>query len=109
MEAMVVLHGLRKIFNRNTIDEKVAIDGIELEVGGGEFITVIGSNGAGKTTLLNLIAGTQSERIPGLENVHAFASRFTEEPGGTIFAVIALNQRDVGDSSRRFYYDSLFD
>lgn len=55
---MVVLHGLRKIFNRNTIDEKVAIDGIELEVGGGEFITVIGSNGAGKTTLLNLIAGT---------------------------------------------------
>jgi putative ABC transport system ATP-binding protein len=58
MEKMVVIENLRKIFNRNTIDEKIAIDGIELEVGKGEFITVIGSNGAGKTTLLNLIAGT---------------------------------------------------
>jgi putative ABC transport system ATP-binding protein len=58
MEKMVVIENLKKIFNRNTIDEKVAIDGIGLEVQRGEFITVIGSNGAGKTTLLNLIAGT---------------------------------------------------
>jgi len=58
MEEMVVLQNLRKIFNRNTIDEKAAINGIVLEVKKGEFITVIGSNGAGKTTLLNLIAGT---------------------------------------------------
>lgn len=55
---MVVLDGLRKVFNRNTADEKAAIDGIGLEVKEGEFVTVIGSNGAGKTTLLNLIAGT---------------------------------------------------
>lgn len=58
MEKMVVIENLRKIFNRHTMDEKVAIDGIKLEVQRGEFITVIGSNGAGKTTLLNLIAGT---------------------------------------------------
>lgn len=58
MQEMVVIQNLRKIFNRNTIDEKVAIDGIGLEAQKGEFITVIGSNGAGKTTLLNLIAGT---------------------------------------------------
>jgi putative ABC transport system ATP-binding protein len=58
MQEMVVLQNLRKVFNRNTIDEKVAIDGIGLEAQKGEFITVIGSNGAGKTTLLNLIAGT---------------------------------------------------
>ena len=58
MDEMVVIQGLRKIFNRNTIDEKAAINGIELEVKKGEFVTVIGSNGAGKTTLLNLIAGT---------------------------------------------------
>ena len=55
---MVVIQNLRKIFNRHTIDEKVAINGIGLEVKKGEFITVIGSNGAGKTTLLNLISGT---------------------------------------------------
>src|SRR4030067_1215769 len=58
MEEMLALQNLRKIFNRNTIDEKAAIDGIGLGVSKGEFITVIGSNGAGKTTLLNLIAGT---------------------------------------------------
>ncbi len=58
MEEMVVIQNLRKIFNRNTIDEKAAIDGVGLEVKRGEFVTVIGSNGAGKTTLLNLLAGT---------------------------------------------------
>lgn len=58
MENLLVLQNLRKIFNRNTVDEKAAIDGIHLEVEKGKFITVIGSNGAGKTTLLNLIAGT---------------------------------------------------
>ena len=55
---MLVIRNLRKTFNRNTVDEKAAIDGIGLEVREGEFVTVIGSNGAGKTTLLNLIAGT---------------------------------------------------
>jgi len=58
MESIVVLQDLKKIFNRNTIDEKAAINGIALEVKQGEFVTVIGSNGAGKTTLLNLVAGT---------------------------------------------------
>lgn len=58
METILVLRDLKKIFNRNTIDEKAAINGIGLEVEKGEFVTVIGSNGAGKTTLLNLIGGT---------------------------------------------------
>jgi len=58
MEQMVILRDLRKIFNRNTVDEKAAINGIGLEVEKGEFVTVIGSNGAGKSTLLNLISGT---------------------------------------------------
>jgi len=58
VKEMLVIQNLRKVFNRNTVDEKAAIDGIGLEVREGEFVTVIGSNGAGKTTLLNLIAGT---------------------------------------------------
>jgi len=55
---MIKLQDLKKIFKKGTIDEKVAIDGISLQIPEGSFITVIGSNGAGKTTLLNLIAGT---------------------------------------------------
>jgi putative ABC transport system ATP-binding protein len=55
---MLQIKGVRKVFNAGTIDEKNAIDGIDMSIGKGDFITVIGSNGAGKTTLLNLIAGT---------------------------------------------------
>ncbi|RPJ04508.1 MAG: ATP-binding cassette domain-containing protein [Deltaproteobacteria bacterium] len=55
---MLVLQNIRKVFHRSTVDEKVAINGVALEVKAGDFVTVIGSNGAGKTSLLNLIAGT---------------------------------------------------
>jgi len=55
---MIRLEGITKIFNKGTVDEKVAVDGIDLHVNKGEFVTVIGSNGAGKTTVLNLSAGT---------------------------------------------------
>jgi putative ABC transport system ATP-binding protein len=55
---MVRVEGIRKIFKKGTVDEKVAIGGISLHVRPGDFVTVIGSNGAGKTSLLNLIAGT---------------------------------------------------
>jgi len=55
---MLVLDGIVKIFNHGTQDEKRALDGIDLEVAPGDFITIIGSNGAGKSTLLNIISGT---------------------------------------------------
>ncbi|MBU2499555.1 MAG: ATP-binding cassette domain-containing protein, partial [Proteobacteria bacterium] len=55
---MVRVEGIKKVFKKGTIDEKVAIADISLHCKKGDFITVIGSNGAGKTTLLNLIAGT---------------------------------------------------
>lgn len=58
MKRMLAIKGLKKTFNPNTIDEKVAVNGIDLEAHKGDFVTIIGSNGAGKSTLLNLIAGT---------------------------------------------------
>ncbi len=54
---MLELKGIYKTFNRGTVNEKKAIDGLELTLEDGDFVTVIGGNGAGKSTTLNLIAG----------------------------------------------------
>jgi len=54
---MLDLIDIRKTFNPNTINQKVALDGVSLHLDDGDFVTMIGSNGAGKSTLLNAIAG----------------------------------------------------
>ena len=54
---MLTLSNVRKTFNRGTVNEKVALAGIDLHLDKGDFVTVIGGNGAGKSTMLNMIAG----------------------------------------------------
>lgn len=54
---MLELKGLHKTFNAGTVNEKHAINGLDLTLQNGDFVTVIGGNGAGKSTTLNLIAG----------------------------------------------------
>lgn len=55
---MLRLTNIKKTFNEGTVNEKVALDGVSLEVKDGDFATIIGSNGAGKSTLFNAIAGS---------------------------------------------------
>ena len=54
---MLDLINLRKTFNAKTVNEKVALNGVDLHLNDGDFVTVIGGNGAGKSTVLNAIAG----------------------------------------------------
>ena len=54
---MLDLTGIRKTFNAKTVNEKVALNGVNLHLEDGDFVTVIGGNGAGKSTILNAIAG----------------------------------------------------
>lgn len=54
---MLEIIDLKKTFNANTVNEKVALNGLSLKLKDGEFVTVIGGNGAGKSTMLNAIAG----------------------------------------------------
>jgi len=57
---MIRVENLGIVFNKGTALEKRALHDINLSIGAGEFVTVIGSNGAGKSTLLNLLAGEMS-------------------------------------------------
>lgn len=54
---MLELHNIKKAFNKGTINEKRALNGVELTLDDGDFVTIIGGNGAGKSTTLNAIAG----------------------------------------------------
>ena len=54
---MLELKGLYKTFNAGTVNEKRAINGLNLTLEDGDFVTIIGGNGAGKSTMLNLISG----------------------------------------------------
>lgn len=57
MEKLLQIRDLTKIFGEGTINEKIALKDVSLELKDGDFVTVIGNNGAGKSTLLNCIAG----------------------------------------------------
>lgn len=54
---MLEIKNVHKTFNPGTINEKKALQGINLTLKSGDFVTVIGGNGAGKSTLLNMITG----------------------------------------------------
>ena len=54
---MLELVNIHKTFNLGTINEKKALNGVNLRLDEGDFVTVIGGNGAGKSTVLNAIAG----------------------------------------------------
>ena len=54
---MLKITNLHKTFNPGTVNSKKALNGLNLTINEGDFVTVIGGNGAGKSTLLNAICG----------------------------------------------------
>lgn len=54
---MLEIKNVYKTFNARTVNEKVALKGLDLTLEDGDFVTVIGGNGAGKSTMLNAVAG----------------------------------------------------
>jgi putative ABC transport system ATP-binding protein len=54
--AMVDVRDVRKVYRRDA-EELVVLDGLNLQIDGGDFAALMGPSGSGKTTLLNLVAG----------------------------------------------------
>ena len=55
---MLEIRNVHKTFNPGTINEKHALNGVNLKLEEGDFVTVIGGNGAGKSTMMKCLFGT---------------------------------------------------
>lgn len=75
----IAVRGLRKAFSSGT----VALDGIDLDVADGEFVSIVGPSGCGKTTLLRIAAGLEGA-TSGTVTVDAAHDR----PGALAFATV---------------------
>ena len=51
---MIRLHAIEKVYRTDRI-ETVALADVNLDVGEGEFVSIMGPSGCGKSTLLNLM------------------------------------------------------
>lgn len=60
MSALLEIRAARRVFTTPEGRSFAALDGIDLSVGDGEFVTLLGPSGCGKTTLLRSIAGFEA-------------------------------------------------
>jgi len=131
---MLKIDNISKTFFPNSINERIALEGVSLELAQGDFVTIIGSNGAGKSTLLNIVAGvlrqdagnltidgTSVDRLADFERAKFIARVFQDPMAGTapnmtIEQNLALAHRRgarrglgmaVTKAKRQFYAESL--
>ena len=63
MKKLLEIKEITKVFGEGTVNEKVALNHVNLTLHSGDFVTVIGNNGAGNSTLLNCIAGVYAAEL----------------------------------------------
>ncbi len=103
---MLELINVRKTFNRGTVNEKPALNGVNLHLKDGDFVTIIGGNGAGKSTTLNMIAGVypidQGKVVLNGENLTHMPEHRRARYLGRVFQD-PIRERQPGWRSRRIW------
>jgi NitT/TauT family transport system ATP-binding protein len=56
-DTLIEIDGVGKTFTGQDGEQIVALEGTDLEIGRGEFLSIVGPSGCGKSTLLSLVAG----------------------------------------------------
>ena len=57
METLIDIDGVGKTFMGQDGEQIIALEGTDLKIGRGEFVSIVGPSGCGKSTLLSLVAG----------------------------------------------------
>jgi putative ABC transport system ATP-binding protein len=89
METVLRAEGLAKTYSGDGIDV-LALRGVDLEIGNGEFVAVMGPSGCGKSTLLHLLGGLDRPTAGSIE----VAGRRVESLSEAEWAV--LRRRELG-------------
>ena len=74
---MLEIQNVSKTFNAGTVNQKTALNGLNLKLNEGDFVTVIGGNGAGKSTIL--IDGVDVTRLSEHQRA-AYIGRVFQDP-----------------------------
>ncbi len=90
MTAILEAHGLRKVYRGGDGSPIEVLSGVDLAVGRGEFVAVVGASGSGKSTLLHLLGALD---IPSGGTVRLDGLVFGEQSPQTL---AAIRNRKIG-------------
>ncbi|MFZ5996955.1 MAG: ABC transporter ATP-binding protein [Nitrospirota bacterium] len=93
---MIQLREVEKVYRRGSEDVH-ALKGVDLDIGHGEFVSVIGPSGAGKTTLLHILGclDTPTKGIMKFDDVEVEDMSEAE--------LVAVRRKKIGFIFQQFY------
>ena len=89
MPPSIALRGVSKVYRPPKKPPYLAIDGVDLDVDQGRFVSVVGPSGCGKSTILSLVAGL-IEATAGTITIHGDPVRAVRTDVGFLFQRDAL-------------------